>query len=174
MVKPLSTMWETWVQSLGWEDSLEKEMATHFSTVAQKIPWMEELGVHGVTKSWTRLSDFTFITFLCMCHVLSFFFIWAIYWICYNIASPFYVLGFWPHDTWILTPQLAPPELEGKFLTTGPPGKSLVSCFIRLSYSIFSALPTSFLTSFSIVSQGTPTYSIVAILTSWLFHKHTK
>ena len=37
-------MWETWVRSLGWEDSLEKEMATHSSTLALKIPSMEELG----------------------------------------------------------------------------------------------------------------------------------
>ena len=37
-------MQETWVQSLGWEDSLEKEMATHSSTLALKIPWTEELG----------------------------------------------------------------------------------------------------------------------------------
>ena len=44
MVKRLSTMRETWVRSLGWEDSLEKEMATHSSTLAWKIPWMEELG----------------------------------------------------------------------------------------------------------------------------------
>ena len=44
MVKCLSTMWETWVWSLGWEDSLEKEMATHSSTLALKIPWTEELG----------------------------------------------------------------------------------------------------------------------------------
>ena len=43
-VKPLSTMRETWVRSLDWEDSLEKEMATHSSTLALKIPWMEELG----------------------------------------------------------------------------------------------------------------------------------
>ena len=43
-VKRLSTMWETWVWSLGWEDSLEKEMATHTSTLALKIPWKEELG----------------------------------------------------------------------------------------------------------------------------------
>ena len=35
-------MRDTWVQSLGWEDPLEKEMATHSSTVAWKIPWMEE------------------------------------------------------------------------------------------------------------------------------------
>ena len=43
MVKCLPTMWETWVQSLGWED-LEKEMATHSSILAWKIPWMEEPG----------------------------------------------------------------------------------------------------------------------------------
>ena len=44
MVKRLSTMQETWVQSLVWEDSLEKEMATRSSTFAQKIPWVEEPG----------------------------------------------------------------------------------------------------------------------------------
>ena len=43
-VKRLSTMRETWVRSLGREDSLEKEMATHSSTLAWKIPWIEELG----------------------------------------------------------------------------------------------------------------------------------
>ena len=44
MVKPLPAMWETWVQSLGWEDPREKEMATHSSTHAWKIPWMEKPG----------------------------------------------------------------------------------------------------------------------------------
>ena len=44
MVKHLPTMWQTRVQSLGWEDLLEKEMATHSSTLAWKIPWMEEPG----------------------------------------------------------------------------------------------------------------------------------
>ena len=43
-VKHLSTMRETWVRSLGWEDPLEKEMATHSSTIAWKIPWTEEPG----------------------------------------------------------------------------------------------------------------------------------
>ena len=43
-VKRLPTMWETWVQSLGWEDTLEKEMATHSSTLAWKIPWTKEPG----------------------------------------------------------------------------------------------------------------------------------
>ena len=44
MVKHLPTMWETQVRSLGQEDGLEKEMATHLSTLAWKIPWMEERG----------------------------------------------------------------------------------------------------------------------------------
>ena len=42
MVKCLLTMRETQVQSLGWEDPLEKKMAAHSSTLAWKIPWMEE------------------------------------------------------------------------------------------------------------------------------------
>ena len=44
MVKHLSTMRETRVRSLGWEDPLEKEMAIHSSTIAWKIPWTEESG----------------------------------------------------------------------------------------------------------------------------------
>ena len=44
MVKRLSTMRETRVRSLGWEDPLEKEMAIHSSTIAWKIPWTEEPG----------------------------------------------------------------------------------------------------------------------------------
>ena len=39
-VKPLSTIRETWVRSLGWEDPLEKEMAIHSNTIAWKIPWI--------------------------------------------------------------------------------------------------------------------------------------
>ena len=43
-VKRLPAVRETWVRSLGWEDPLEKEMATNSSTLAWKIPWTEELG----------------------------------------------------------------------------------------------------------------------------------
>ena len=63
-VKHLSAMLETWVRSLGREDALEKEMATHSSTLAWKIPWTEEPGrlqVHGVAKSWTGLSNSTYL-----------------------------------------------------------------------------------------------------------------
>ena len=58
-VKRLLTMWETRVQSLGREDLLEKEMATHSSVLAWKIPWTEEPGyglqtpVHGAAESDT-------------------------------------------------------------------------------------------------------------------------
>ena len=44
LIKNLPAMQETWVQSLGWEDSLEKEMATHSSILAWEIPWSEEPG----------------------------------------------------------------------------------------------------------------------------------
>ena len=43
MVKRLPAMRETWVRSLGWEDPLEKETATHSSILAWKIPWTEKL-----------------------------------------------------------------------------------------------------------------------------------
>ena len=61
-LKHLPAMWETWVQFLGPEDPLEKEMVTHSSILAWKIPWTEELVGYSprVAKSRTRLSDFTF------------------------------------------------------------------------------------------------------------------
>ena len=43
-LKHLPGLWETWVRSLGQEDPLEKEMATHSNTLAWKIPWTEEYG----------------------------------------------------------------------------------------------------------------------------------
>ena len=49
LVKNPSTMRETWVQSLGWEDPLEKGKATHISILVWRIPWT----VHGVAKSQT-------------------------------------------------------------------------------------------------------------------------
>ena len=60
MIKNLPIMWETWVRSLGWEDPLNKSMATHSSILAWRTPmdrgaWWAI--VHGVTKSQTQLSD---------------------------------------------------------------------------------------------------------------------
>ena len=54
------TMQETWVQSLGWEDPLEKEIATHSSVLAWRIPWTEEPGglqSMGSQNIQTQLSD---------------------------------------------------------------------------------------------------------------------
>ena len=63
-LKRLPGMWETRVQSLGQEDALEKEMATHSSILAWRIPWKEEPGrlqSMGL-QSQTRLSNFTSLT----------------------------------------------------------------------------------------------------------------
>ena len=60
MVKHLPAMRETWVRSLGWEDPLEKKMATHSSILAWKIPWMEELGgLQGYSPKGHKESDTT-------------------------------------------------------------------------------------------------------------------
>ena len=63
LVKNPPAMQETWVRSLDWEREekgypLEKRKATHSSILAWRIPWL----VHGVAKSWTRLSDFHSLT----------------------------------------------------------------------------------------------------------------
>ena len=72
LVKNRPAMQETWVQCLGWEDPLEKGKATHCSILAWRILLelysliqnYQNYTVHGVTKSWTRLSNFHF-TSLC-------------------------------------------------------------------------------------------------------------
>ena len=65
VAKNLPAKQETWDWSLGWEDPLEKEMATHSSILAWQIPWTEEPGglqSMGWKKSWTWLSDWTTTT----------------------------------------------------------------------------------------------------------------
>ena len=71
MVKNLPAMQETRIRSLGQEDPLEKEMATHSSIHACKIPWTEEYQatVHGVAKNRTRLSDI--IKYILICEVYN-------------------------------------------------------------------------------------------------------
>ena len=61
-LKCVPPMRETWVRSLGREDPPEKEMVTHSSIVAWKIPWTEKPGrLQSMgSQSWTRLNDFTF------------------------------------------------------------------------------------------------------------------
>ena len=68
MVKNLPSMQETWVQSLGRQDPLEKGMVTHPSVLAWEIPWAEKpsrlQSIHiyslYIAKSWTQLSNFCF------------------------------------------------------------------------------------------------------------------
>ena len=60
MVKHLPTVWETQVQSLGQDDPLAKEMATHSSILAWKIPWKEEPGRLLSMGSQRVRYDFTF------------------------------------------------------------------------------------------------------------------
>ena len=59
MVKNPPAMWETWIQSLGWEDPLEEGIATHSSILAWRIPMDRgAFGlVHGFAKSQTQLND---------------------------------------------------------------------------------------------------------------------
>ena len=59
-VKNLPAMWETWVQSPGWEDHMQEGMATHSSILAWRVPsnrgtWWAT--AHGVAKSQTQLRD---------------------------------------------------------------------------------------------------------------------
>ena len=65
-VKNLSEMQKNRVQSLGWEDPLEKEMTTHSSILAWRIPWTEEPdGIQSIgLKSWTQLSIHAHMTFI--------------------------------------------------------------------------------------------------------------
>ena len=66
LVKNLPAMQKTWVRSLGWENSLEKGMATHSNILAWRIPWTEEpnrlqsMGLQKVEHSWVAIFTFTF------------------------------------------------------------------------------------------------------------------
>ena len=85
ILKQLSTMLETRVRSLGWEDPLEKEMATHSNTIAWKIPWMEEPGrlqsmqLQRVGHDWATSLFFRGKTLLILIQFIVFFYI------CYSL-----------------------------------------------------------------------------------------
>ena len=67
LVKNLPAMQETWVQSLGWKDPLEKETVTHSSILAWRIPWTV---VYEIAKSQIQLSNFHFhidLNYMCVC-----------------------------------------------------------------------------------------------------------
>ena len=95
--KCLPAIPETRVQSLGWEDPLEKETATHPSTLAWKIPWIEEPGrlqSTGVTKSQTRLSVYrsVCIIYILYTHIHIFTFSSILIFMCIIIYTHIYPL----------------------------------------------------------------------------------
>ena len=59
MVKNLPAIWETQVQSLGWEDPLDKGRATHSNILTWRIPWTLAwwATIHGVPKCWAQLTE---------------------------------------------------------------------------------------------------------------------
>ena len=73
MIKNPPAMRETWVQTLGWEDTLEKGTATDFSIATWRIPWTRrawQATVHGVTKSQIWLSDIPRQKWVCIMNIL--------------------------------------------------------------------------------------------------------
>ena len=76
-VKRLPTMWETLVRSLGWEDPLEKEMATHSSILAWEIPRTEDpgslqsMGSQRVRHNWATSLSFTLSAKWCLCFLMK-------------------------------------------------------------------------------------------------------
>ena len=130
-------MQETRVWSLGREDPLEKEMATHSSILVWEIPWTEERAtVHGVAKSWTWLSNFTLPFTSCRgwdsggsgpprCSLSS--------------CGPWAKLSL---DMWELPGreiQPVSPASQGRFVTTGPAGKAKKTVFDVPKFLIISS-----------------------------------
>ena len=72
LVKNPPAMWETWVRSLGWEDPLEKGMATHSSILAWRIPWtIQSRGLQRVGHDWVTFT-FTFPVFSILIFIIIF------------------------------------------------------------------------------------------------------
>ena len=110
MVKHLPAMWKTWVRSLGQEDPLEKEMATHFSTLAWKIPWTEEccrlqsMRLQRVGHGWAISLHFTIIkkySFWKKVHLFFVLFFFPFIFISWRLITLQYCSGFCHTLTWI-------------------------------------------------------------------------
>ena len=84
LVKNSTAMWDTWVQSLGWENLLEKEMATHSSILAWRIPWTEEpdrLWLQRVRHNWVINSLLSYLIYV-VCTVYIIFSFKIMQWVC--------------------------------------------------------------------------------------------
>ena len=135
-------MQEAWVRSLGREDTLEKEMATHSSVLAWRIPWMEEPG--GLQSMGSQRVGHNWATSLSLsCNsIFSFLKIFVLMWTIFKVFREFvtilflfYVLVFWPLGMWDLSPDQGsnrhPLHWKHRLLTTGPPRKSLNFQFFK-------------------------------------------
>ena len=136
VVKHLPTVRETWVQSLGQEDLLEKGMATHSSILAWRIPWTEEpdglqsLGSQRVGHDWATNT----FTFLSMDHYKQTWSLLSIKDKCiiilFWLGLLFIIFIFWPHHAvcriLVPWPRIEPGPRQWKYqlLTTGLPGNS--------------------------------------------------
>ena len=165
MVKCLPAMRETWVQSLGQEDPLEKDMTTHSSTLAWKIPWAEKpgrlqsMGLQRVGHNWVTSLSFTLDICpgvwlpdhcCCCCLVAK---------LCPTVVIPWTVahqaplsMGFSRQEYWSGLPcpsrgDLPDPGMEpvssalpGGFFTAKPPGKPLLDHMVVLSLVFWETL----------------------------------
>ena len=97
MVNNLPEMWETWVQSLGWEDTLQKGIATHSSILAWRIPWTEEpgelqsMGFQRVGHDWAP-NTFTFnihiYTHTYLIHKCTYIYVCLVPQLCLTLCNP--------------------------------------------------------------------------------------
>ena len=126
-VKNVPTMWETWVQSLGWEDPLEKGMATHSSILAWRILWIEEPGgLQSVgSQSQTRLSRRdTFLELISLCWSEL---VWELD-VSFSSTSP----------GWTAPNPICPTQKW--FLNTQPPSVLTFLCVLVTSSHLFGSL----------------------------------
>ena len=121
MVKNLPAMWETQVWSLGWQDPLEKEMATHSSTLTWKIPWREEpgglqsTGSKRVRHDWATSLSFShpYVTTGKTIALTIWTFVGKVMSLLFNMLSRF-VIGFLPRSMRLWLQSLSTVILEAK------------------------------------------------------------
>ena len=142
-VKNLPAMWETWVWSLGWEDPLEKGMATHSSILAWRSPWTEKPGQlqsmesarvgHNWASNTGHLYVFGKISIQILCPVLM-----ALFTFLLLSCMRFLYILFLPSGD-LPYPGVKPgsPELQADSLPSEPPGKFPYFFWILAPYQIY-------------------------------------
>ena len=105
-------MWDTWVQSLNWEDPLEKGKATHSSILAWRIPWtVQSMGSQRVRHDWANFTSHTHINLL-LCKQITTLFHQGLFIHPQIVIAPLRMLTYWKCSLIIsTTPQWVPPIL---------------------------------------------------------------